>query len=236
MDWLVSTAAMYGRALTKGASLAWRNWPMVGALFVYTALLAVAGGVASLAGPLGGMGHALVTALCFGSFLASVETIVRTGRVTLADFRASFGPYFGDVLGFMFAMWILSLIVLQVAFLAQGRAIAAFASLLMWVFFNAVPELIYLGHHSTLDLLRESYDFVANNWIEWFPLNVALLAGAVLLWFLPAGTLAWTLARVVALGLYLYFAMVVRGLLFLELSDGSRRSRIFRHRAGGAPS
>jgi hypothetical protein len=36
-----------------------------------------------------------------------------------------------------------------------------------------------------------------------------------------------------ATGLVLYFAMIVRGLLFLDLASSSRRAREFRRRAAG---
>ena len=35
------------------------------------------------------------------------------------------------------------------------------------------------------------------------------------------------------IALFVYFAMVVRGLLYIELAGTSRRGRAFRHRAGG---
>jgi hypothetical protein len=47
---------------------------------------------------------------------------------------------------------------------------------------------------------------------------------------LPGG-FAW--ARTAVLALLVYFMMVARGLLFLELRGSSRRARAFRHRAGG---
>ena len=40
------------------------------------------------------------------------------------------------------------------------------------------PELVYLGRHAPRELLVESYRFIGENWIEWFPANV-LLVGCV---------------------------------------------------------
>jgi hypothetical protein len=39
--------------------------------------------------------------------------------------------------------------------------------------------------------------------------------------------------RTAILALWVYFMMVARGLLFLELHGSTRRARAFRHRAGG---
>jgi hypothetical protein len=100
------------------------------------------------------------------------------------------------------------------------------------VFGNAVPELIYLGHHSTLALLGESYRFVGENWIEWFPPNLLLIAVLVML-NAPVLSAGMSLLQLGLTALFLYFAMVFRGLLFLELYGSSRRGRMFRYRMGG---
>jgi len=39
--------------------------------------------------------------------------------------------------------------------------------ILLYVIFNAVPELIYQGRVSGLALLSASYQFIVENWIEW---------------------------------------------------------------------
>ena len=46
----------------------------------------------------------------------------------------------------------------------------------MFILLNAAPEVIYQVRHNTpLDVLRESYEFVVENWIEWFlPIAVVL--------------------------------------------------------------
>ena len=234
VDWLSSTAAIYGRVLRRGGELALRNWPVGGVLFVY-GLLGMLVGVAALAltgGLIAGLVFLVVRALCVGSFLAMVEAIVRTNRATLDDFRASFGSYFFDVIGFMFALALASLATMLVEGHPLESVIRVFSGVLIFVFFNAVPELIYLGHHSTIDLLRESYEFISANWIEWFPLNLALACGGGILLALPSLNTQWFVPAAVVSALYVFFAMIVRGLLFLELADTSRRSRIFRHRAG----
>ncbi len=116
--------------------------------------------------------------------------------------------------------------------LPQAPILLLALNVLILVFGNAIPELIYLGHHSTLALIEESYRFVGENWIEWFPPNVLL--------FLTLGVLnapfvegpAYFVQLAIS-ALFLYFAMIFRGLLFLELYGSSRRGRMFRYRMGG---
>ncbi len=114
----------------------------------------------------------------------------------------------------------------------QGPGIILGMNLVIVVLFNAVPELIYLGHDSSLELLTESYRFIADNWIEWFPATIVMALPLVLLSQVPLpGVLASYGRRSSRPGVY--FMMVARGLLFLELHGSSRRARDFRRRAGG---
>jgi hypothetical protein len=157
---------------------------------------------------------------------------VRSGRVTLDDFRRSAGVYLWDVVGVTFVLWIaFQLLTPALATIPQGRMLLLGLMLIVLVFFNAVPELIYLGRCSSLELLGESYAFIGENWIEWFPLTVVLGALVLALDALPvAPLLEWP--KLAAVALLVYYTMVVRGLLFLELRGSTRRSRAFRHRMG----
>src|SRR5262249_14020098 len=148
---------------------------------------------------------------------------IRTGRVSLRDIFPSFTAYLSDLLTVGFFFWLASL-----AYPALPPLVRILALLAAFVFLNAVPELIYLGRHSAADILVESYRFIGENWIEWFPPNVVLAWVVVAVWSIPAGLLGLPL-----FGIVLYFAMIVRGLLFLELASSSRRARAFRRRAAG---
>ena len=200
-------------------------------MFAYQAILIVVSQVAAPLGVLGGLLVSLVSAACIASFLYLVERMVRASRVTLSDFRTSFGVYLWEVVGVSFAFWLLWQIALPVLLQTpQGGALVLGVNVVIIVLFNAVPELIYLGHHSTLELLSESFTFIQENWIEWFPANILLALVLISLAGLPGFGVAGIL-KMAILGLFLYYAMIVRGVLFLELSGTSRRSRIFRYRA-----
>ena len=232
MSWLTITLALYRRALRRAAELTLRNWPVLGSLFVYAAVMSAATVLAAALGIVGGFLLSLVWAACVGSFLSLVEMIVRSGRVTLDDFRRSAGVYVWDVVGVTFVLWIaFQLLTPALATIPQGRMLLLGLMLIVLVFFNAVPELIYLGRCSSLELLGESYAFIGENWIEWFPLTVVLGALVLALDALPVTPLLeWP--KLAAVALLVYYTMVVRGLLFLELHGSTRRSRAFRHRMG----
>lgn len=231
MDWLSATVAIYRSAFTRAAEVTLKNWPVLGSVFVYLAILIVGAPFAAALGVLGGMLMSLASAACVASFLYLVEMMVRTSRVSMRDFQTSFGVYLWPVIGVSFAFWLFRQLALPVlAQAAGGGAIVLAAYLVILVLFNAVPELIYIGHHSTLELLSESYEFVTENWIEWFPANLLLGLPVVLVIGLPGSGFAG-IVKIASLALFVYYAMVVRGFLFLDLSGTSRRSRIFRHKA-----
>ncbi len=233
MEWFIVTLDMYRRVATQAGALALRNWPVLASVFAYSAIISLTVSLAGLLGMAGGLVVSLVSAACVGSFLYLVEMMLRTTRTTWEDFRRSFFVYVGDVVGVGFVLWVFAQLAgPALAPLPQGRVLHLCLDILVIVFFNAVPELIYLGHHTVLALLAESYRFITENWIEWFPPNIVVMGVLLALWRLPVGSLPGLAVQRAAVALFLYFAMVMRGLLFLELSGSTRRARAFRHRAG----
>ncbi|MBI3782928.1 MAG: hypothetical protein HY270_05960 [Deltaproteobacteria bacterium] len=232
MEWILVTFSIYRRAFARAAVLAVRNWPVMATVFVYSFFLSVTGRVASQLGMAGGFLASFVWAACVSSFLYLVEMIVRTSKVTMDDFRNSFAAYLWDVIGISFLSWMFfSLATPALLQLPQGVLILLCIQLAAFVLFNAVPELIYLGHHSSFALLAESYAFISVNWIEWFP---ASIVAAILIYLLNSLELegAAEIAQNAVLGLFIYFVMIMRGLLFIELFDSTHRGRLFKYRTG----
>ncbi len=227
--WFGDTVALYARVFRRGGVLALRNWPVGLVVILYGVLLSAATLVAAPFGIVGGFLLYLVTVACFSSWLSLVEQVIRLGRVRLSDLPAGFGAYFGDLLTVGFLFWGLQLIASFV--LAPFPLLQIVFLLAVFVFLNAVPELVYLGRHAAAEVLLESYRFIGENWIEWFPANLALAACVIGVLALPGGPLG--IVAEAALGLVLYFGMIVRGLLFLELASSGRRAREFRRRAAG---
>lgn len=230
MEWFLVTLSIYRRVFVRAARLAARNWAVLGTVFIYSTIMQVTVSVSVLLSIMGGFLLSLVWAACVGSFLYLVEMIVRTNKVTLDDFRRSFGMYLWDVVAISFLSWLFfTLATPAILGLPQGALILLFARIAILVLFNAVPELIYLGHSSAVALLSESYAFIAANWIEWFPATLVAAAAVYAVAAIPVVGLA-TYLQSAALGLLVYFAMVMRGLLFLELEGSTHRSRAFKYR------
>lgn len=232
LETLAATLDIYRRAFRKAAVAAGGNWPVFASLFAYVFLFWGALPIIVRLGIVGGFLLSLLWSACMGSFLALVEVMVRGGRVTIEDFRTSFGRYLWDVVGISFLLWIFWTVATPALLtLPNGGVVVLAVQLILFVLLNAVPELIYLGHQTSLGLLGASYEFIAENWIEWFPPNVLLAVGLVVILEMPLGGVL-EYVRLVVLALYVYFAMAVRGFLFLELFESTRRSRVFRYRMG----
>ena len=234
METLKITLSIYAAVLARSADLTLRNWPVFATAFIYLAILDFTMPLAAALGLLGGFVAGLVQAACLASFLYLVEQIVRSSKVTLDDFRRSFGVYLWDVVGVLFVFWIFQMLCVPVLLQTpNGLAILLSIELVGFVLFNAVPELIYFGHHSALELLAESAGFVSENWIEWFPPNLLAAATFALLVDVPMpANVIGSLLHSAVLALFVYFVMVMRGLLFERLYGSSRRSRLFRWRSG----
>jgi len=238
---------LYARLAGRAFRLAVRGWPAGVALLFYATLLQLARGLLAQLGIAGGFLLGFVVAFLISSYLHLLSLAVADRRIGLRDVRESFGARFWDVVSVLFALWVIQLLVELVTSGAgdRGRIIGVLVGLTMVVFFNAVPELIYLarGQVRSFALLMESARFISRHWPEWL-VPTALMAAVVLAPFglVQHGTAAERLLNmqslfsldgivlvVVALPLWLKplmllfitWAMVFRGLLFAALASGA---------------
>jgi hypothetical protein len=168
---LTVTLQLYRDALhATGRSLV-RAWVVVLAVVVFTLLMWFAGMVARPLGIAGGFLLGAVNALLIGATLSLIEQAVKGLRgITVRDVIDSLGHYFWDVISVGFVLWIPTML-LDTSLRANpdSQFLVAACLLLVFILLNPAPEVIYLQRHdSPLDVLKRSYDFVIDNWIEWF--------------------------------------------------------------------
>ncbi len=200
---------------------------------------------------IGGLILWIVLAFLASSYLNLISLAVAGRKIGFGDVRQSFLAHFGDIVSVMFATWVIQLgaRVVGRSFGDRGTIIFVLVDLTMVVFFNPVPEMIYLGGGRTrsFGLLMEAGRFITAHWPEW--LAPSVLMGAVLLaptGLIQHGPLAMRLLAFQSLfsvdGLtatldaiprwlepfmlmFVTWAMIFRGLLFTELSFRVRRPR-----------
>ena len=177
MSVFTSTIHLYRDALhATGRSLA-RGWFVILAVIAFTVMMWLAGVVARPLGMVGGFIMGAVNALLIGATLSLIEQAIKgMRRLTVRDTFDSMGHYFWDVISVGFVLWIPTML-LDTSLRANpdSQFLVAACLLLVFILLNPAPEVIYLTRHeSTLDVLKRSYDFVMENWIEWF-LPMALI-------------------------------------------------------------
>ncbi len=195
MDLFQATLLLYRDALIKAARSFVRCWMIAVAVVIFMVLLVFAGASIARLGILGGLLMGAANALLVGATLSLIEDAVIGARpIRFQDIWQSFGSYFWDVIGVLFILWVpMMLLERGMAANPRGPVITSLIFLLLFIILNPAPEVIYqVRHGSSLDIIRESYEFVVENWIEWF-LPLVVLSFPLLLAFInsPSGHIAW---------------------------------------------
>jgi hypothetical protein len=237
MDLIKATLRIYRFALLQSAALLRKNWKVVFAPLVYGALLGAAGALLSPFGLIGGLLLVLAGDACMSSGLHIVENIVKAGRANFHDALSGFGVYLLEIVQISFILWVpLTLLSRTLGSTPNGALVLLFIEVLLYVFLNAVPELMYQSRTSGLELLSGSGRFIMENWVEWLAPNLAFLAAgyfilkrfSTVVQHLPFPAGALIVASVS--GAALAYLMIFRGVLFAELNGTTRRSRVYRYK------
>ena len=176
---LAAAFELYRQALRKTWHSLLKGWVIIVAVIGFLFLLLLAQQIAAPLGMAGGFLLGAVNALLVGATLSLIEQAVSYARtITIKDVLDSFGHYFWDVIGVGFVLW-LPLMALDMGTQQNpnGPLISYAVMLLIFILLNPAPEIIYqVPHDSPLDVFKRAYDFVLENWIEWFlPMVVLLL-------------------------------------------------------------
>ena len=166
-----TSIALYQQALHATLRSLVRGWIIALAVVVFAGMMMAASVIARPLGMLGGFLMGAVNALLIGATLGLVEqAVMSTRQLTLDDIKSSFGLYFWDVISVGFVIWLPIMIIDQgAAANPYGPFLAAAIFLLLFLLLNPAPEVIYqVRPGSPLDVIRLSYEFIVQNWIEWF--------------------------------------------------------------------
>jgi len=176
-DQILAAFDLYRKALHQTWQSLQRGWITILAVVGFLIILMLAQQIAAPLGMAGGFLLGAVNALLVGATLSLVQqSIFYARRLTIKDVLDSFGHYFWDVIGVGFVLW-LPLMALDMGTQQNpnGVLISYAVMLLIFILLNPAPEVIYqVQHNSPLDVFKYAYEFVLENWIEWF-LPIALL-------------------------------------------------------------
>jgi hypothetical protein len=224
---------MYADCLVKAAQAIRKNlWTLLLPV-VLTVLVSLARTVLSpFGGLIGGIILGLVLDAIFSAYLYFLGELVCGRKVSLNEFKQSFGAYFWSVLNLAFVWWIAHWILGGILRGPGGTQLLLVTDALAFIAFNAVPEVLYQkGTSGGLQTLQESWSFLKENWLPWFipnaPFILALLAftGS-----LSITSLLGSIGLALVFGPLAHIAFVFRGFLFAALSRTSHRQRMFQYR------
>jgi hypothetical protein len=176
---LLAALDLYKTALRRTWQSLRRGWIIIVAVIGFLFLLMLARQLAAPLGMAGGFLLGAVNALLVGATLSLIEQSISYARaLTIKDVLDSFGRYFWDVISVGFVLW-LPLMALDMGTQnnPNGLLISYAVMLLIFILLNPAPEIIYqVRHDSPLDVFKSAYEFVLENWIEWFlPIGLLLL-------------------------------------------------------------
>lgn len=220
---LQATVRLYQGAFRATLRSFIRSWMVALAVVLFAGLMVVATSIAAPLGLLGGFILGAVNALLIGATLGLIEQAV-TGarRMVFQDIWGSIGQYFWDVIGLGFVLWVpMMLLEKGMTVNPNGPFLAAAIFLLFFILLNPAPEVIYqVRHHSPLDVIRESCEFVIENWIEWFlPLAVVVAPLGLSFFFGISGRLGQGAGLDFFQVLVLPFTLLAAWLGYLGLPD-----------------
>ena len=177
-EFIQATIQVYRQVIQATIRSFLRGWIITVAVVAFAVLMILVTTLASQLGMLGGLMIGAANAFVIGAILHLVEQVVLGARkIQWGDIPQSAGQYFWDVISVGFLVWF-PLLILQMALQANpyGPVLATAVFFLIFVLLNPVPEVIYQSRQSSaIDVVRESYEFVLENWIEWFlPVGILL--------------------------------------------------------------
>lgn len=235
------------KAVMKKSTKALKNNPgllLVGA--VYMIALMVVSSLAMGMSIFAGLIMTLFQSAVFSNYLFLMNRIIRVGKFTQEDFQMGFRVYFRKVWVVLLIIWVAEFGIVTLAqpfglFIPAFGLITLIVKVIAFVVFNPLPETLYQKHLGEVDSFMYSFNFIKENWIDWFVPNV-ILGGACYGLYVGINLVFYTTFRglpyavltslsivvtAIAVQAILGYMMVYRGFLFEMLSTTTRRKRLF---------
>lgn len=228
-------------------NLLFKNWKIILTGFAYV-LINIALGIlinelfVGILSIIGGLVIALATASLVSNYLYLLQNIIRTKNFTLEDFKHGFTAFLRKVYGVLIIGWIANLLysmLLAPLLGGLGTIISIIIPFAVFILLNPLPECVYLKYDDPWGTIVYAFEFIKENWLEWFIPNVVFIG----ILYLLIGNIQLNLfminfASTINLSIYsilIYiigqiifsFFMIYRGVLFDKLSTSTRRKRIF---------
>lgn len=232
--------------IPKSFKLATKNWKIFLVGIAYSILSVVMWTVASYAWILGGIIVALFQSAIISNYLSLIENIINYGSFSLEDFKSGFTVYLRKIYTIIIIFWFVrygaSLFLKPIFYInVGGLSLWFIIQIVAFILLNSLPETIYQKYHAGLDAITYSFNFIKENWLEWFIPNGFIIAILYLIYIITSKVLLVLgfntniftfsilslIVYAVVYQLFISYAMIYRGQLFNVLSTSTRRKRMF---------
>lgn len=251
---------IYKESITAATQGLIKNWIILpGIIVAYVALLIILNLTSGL-GMVGGFIAGLFYVAFLTYFYGWVAQIARKEKVSIDSLKEFDWSLFSALISIGFIFWILSMLMTPFGHATETSWILACYSLGVFICFNAIPEIVYIKRYESVAALKYSFNFIKENWIEWFMPFFILLAPAIITRpitfltslsgvnpfssggdpLLPAKFIFLQLTSILSastgpLGILVALIgttwfVIFRGYLFTKLDGSSRRQRTYRSR------
>ena len=244
MELVFATLDIYKKAFVKSFILTLQSWKLVFFHLILLLVVGIAGGLIHSNDIVSGLIRGFITSYMISVYFASIQCAVQNEKASFKDYCNYGFQILSHVISVFFALMIVDLILKTMRMDFLNYVVAILFSVLC----NPLPEIIYLREGSVGEMIYTSYEFVKENFIEWFLpiiLIVLMFFGFNSKAFLSVFSknpveviesflllLSVFSLRLFEMWLYLLpvlyllmFVMLFRGNLFLALEKG-RRARI----------
>ena len=235
------------RKTIKAITVNWKIFLVGMAYFVLSLLILQ---IAARAWILSGLIIAVFQSAMISDFLYLMEQIIKKGKFTMDDFKEGFKVYIWKAYSVLILFWFvrygLSLFFgWALSASIGGISLWFIIEIIVFLALNPLPEVMYQKYNQGFDMISGAFEFIKENWIEWFIPNV--LIAIMLYWMfglamkpfnavsgiLINGAEAVTvMAVMITLPLVFSFFMIYRGFLFRILDRSTRRKRLYQYKIG----
>lgn len=171
-----ATIQMYKGCAVSATKSLYRNLPLLAASVAVYAVFMIAVSFLGGMGMAGGLILGLLNVALLTFYYSWIGECVRKNRIFLKEYLNFDYMLFSAVINAAFILFIASFLLQMLTAGMNAGVILLCVSLGLFIFFNALPETLYIHGYNGAAAFSEAFRFVRDNWIEWFlPLLVFFL-------------------------------------------------------------
>jgi len=163
-----TTLIMYKECAKEASSSLVKNWRL---LVMSAAAFTIFMFSALLVSPLGFAGSfilGMISITLLTYYYQWLSECVRKNTLHWKEYITFDSSLFSSVINTAFILFIFSLLLSQFGVVPNMLQVITCINLGVFIVFSALPEILYFHQYQGITAFLESYNFIKDNWIEWF--------------------------------------------------------------------